>query len=170
MLRPHLQSLQHTQYVLLKIFHLCSAAMEDNEDMEIDPAVAAAMGFSSFGSQPAKKRKFNPNYGFVDPTVPGTQQESKGKGANSTVLGVRIAKNAATPIEKPDRTTSASGGDAAVAQAKKEEGAYATSGSAMNVSNAGTTVESSESSLEALRHGVRNENGDMVYFLCVSFV
>lgn len=43
--------------------------MDGDDDFEIDPAIAAAMGFSGFGAQNKQKRKFDPNDGFVDPTT-----------------------------------------------------------------------------------------------------
>ena len=43
--------------------------MEGEEDMDIDPAIAAAMGFASFGTKPGEKRKYNSNDGYVDPAI-----------------------------------------------------------------------------------------------------
>jgi hypothetical protein len=43
--------------------------MEGEEDMGIDPAIAAAMGFASFGTKPGEKRKYNSNDGYVDPAI-----------------------------------------------------------------------------------------------------
>ncbi len=43
--------------------------MEGEEEMDIDPAIAAAMGFASFGTKPGEKRKYNPSDGYVDPAI-----------------------------------------------------------------------------------------------------
>lgn len=43
--------------------------MDDEDGMEIDPAIAAAMGFSGFGTKPGDKRKHNSNEGYVDPAI-----------------------------------------------------------------------------------------------------
>jgi len=67
--------------------------MEDTDDMELDPEIAAAMGFTSFGNQPSsKRRKYNHNDAVTD----GSNSNSKAKatshqptGANSMELGVR---------------------------------------------------------------------------------
>ncbi|KAI4858910.1 hypothetical protein F4820DRAFT_462898 [Hypoxylon rubiginosum] len=60
--------------------------MEDSED-DTASAMAAAMGFSSFGAQgnPNKRRKFNPH---ADAVVDDAAQETK-TGSNATPLGVR---------------------------------------------------------------------------------
>lgn len=43
--------------------------MEGEENMDIDPAIATAMGFASFGTKPGGKRKYNSNDGYVDPAL-----------------------------------------------------------------------------------------------------
>src|SRR4051812_11530472 len=59
--------------------------------MDIDPEIAAAMGFSSFGAQPsAKKRKYTQEDAIVD--LPASAPQQKSSGANSTQLGVRPKK------------------------------------------------------------------------------
>lgn len=64
----------------------------ENPDFEIDPAIAAAMGFSGFGNQ-NKKRKFDSNDGFVDPDIQKKQQ-AQGSGANNVPLRERKAPSA----------------------------------------------------------------------------
>ncbi|ETS79383.1 hypothetical protein PFICI_09236 [Pestalotiopsis fici W106-1] len=71
---------------------------DDNTD-----AMAAAMGFSSFGAQPsAKRRKFNSNTdSFIDAPSRNTDH---GNGANAMPLGIRSAKSqpsAAAPPPPP---------------------------------------------------------------------
>ncbi|KAF2174116.1 hypothetical protein M409DRAFT_16389 [Zasmidium cellare ATCC 36951] len=109
----------------------------DMDDMEIDPALAVAMGFSGFGTQPnAKKRKFNNNSteGFVDPNIGKSQSAT---GANNV------------PVREKQSTKSVG----------EDSKAYESAGKASGVTGDG------KPSLEALRHGVRNERGDVAYFL-----
>ena len=62
--------------------------MDARDDIDIDPEIAAAMGFSSFGNQLSnKKRKFNQDT-FMDASKPN----SSGTGANSMQLGARQKK------------------------------------------------------------------------------
>ncbi|TKA50816.1 hypothetical protein B0A49_11402 [Cryomyces minteri] len=67
--------------------------MSDTEAIDIDPALAAAMGFSGFGAQPsAKKRKFKHDDAVVDGVPPKPAKSGvgkKGTGANVMELGVR---------------------------------------------------------------------------------
>ncbi|KAL1310941.1 hypothetical protein AAFC00_001164 [Neodothiora populina] len=63
------------------------------DDSEIDPEIAAAMGFTGFGAQPnSKRRKYNHD---ADTFVDGqsrdddSAQQPSGSGANTTALGVR---------------------------------------------------------------------------------
>ena len=62
--------------------------MDARDDIDIDPEIAAAMGFSSFGNQLSnKKRKFNQDT-FMDAPKPNSSRT----GANSMQLGVRQKK------------------------------------------------------------------------------
>jgi len=66
----------------------------DGDDFEIDPALAASLGFSSFGAQPnTKRRKYNHNDAVTDVPMVASKPLSKskniGKGANATRLGMR---------------------------------------------------------------------------------
>jgi hypothetical protein len=135
--------------------------MADSEEgFDIDPAIAAAMGFSGFGAQASKKRKFDSNDGFVDPNISTAstqkQQPPTGKGANAVKLGDRtVAKTAAHPPGGTEQGSALSAQNVAGGNA----------GSASGVSAGATGQGTKGASLEALRNGVRNENGDMVYFL-----
>jgi len=63
--------------------------MDARDDIDIDPEIAAAMGFSSFGNRLSnKKRKFNHQDTFVDASKPNSSRT----GANSTQLGARQKK------------------------------------------------------------------------------
>lgn len=108
------------------------------DDFEIDPAIAAAMGFSGFGTQPNKKRKFNANEGFVDPEIGKAGKAATG--ANN--MPVRQSK-IANPAEDEPKSI--------VPEATTSD--HAASG------------QNEKPSLEALRQGVPNQRGDMVYFL-----
>lgn len=118
--------------------------MADFDNLEIDPAIVEAMGFSGFGTQPGKKRKFNADDGFIDPDM---AKSSSAKGANSVPLGTRIsdATISPTPVK--------------VANIASQPGTPAPKTASVN------HIKPHEVSLEALRHGVPNEQGDVVYFL-----
>lgn len=137
--------------------------------------MAAMMGFSSFGG--TKKRKF-------DQTKSPAKQEYSASGANSTELGVRIkvqefesgdsegvhgAAATASAKQPPSSGGLASflaRGQALPAkppQAVPETTAQADPSASEMVSFGGPSITRAE--LNALRHGVRNENGDTAYFL-----
>jgi len=113
--------------------------------MEIDPAIAAAMGFSGFG-QTGKKRKYNGNDAFVDnQQMPGsTNTKAAATGSNQVEVAERTVKHA--------NTQSAHSGDNAGADASATPAAQPEQGG-------------EKSRLELLRHGIRNEQGDTAYFL-----
>ncbi|GAB1733453.1 hypothetical protein NU195Hw_g2288t1 [Hortaea werneckii] len=121
--------------------------MADQDDFEIDPAIAAAMGFSGFGTQPGgKKRKFDGGNAFVDPTIKKMTEAptssipaASGKGANNTPLG---QKSALTGMKNIASTSEAH---------------------AMQDAVSGET--SGRPDLQTLRHGIKNDRGDMAYFL-----
>ena len=70
---------------------LMSQIMDDSEEMEIDPAIAAAMGFASFGAKPGQKRKLNDD-GYVDPSIP-----SKASGSNTIPIRADKAPKSRAP-------------------------------------------------------------------------
>lgn len=109
--------------------------------MDIDPEIAASMGFASFGTQAnAKKRKFNPNDAVVDVSSNPAATEGHGQGQPRQQIPSR-------PISQPDPAGSTTKEDAVYAslQGKKLE-------------------ELDDAELNALRQGVRNEAGDLVFF------
>ena len=138
--------------------------MEENEDMEIDPAVAAAMGFSGFGTQLGKKRKFSPNDGFVG-TATSTDQTAKGTGANETLLGDRSVRSAAGPTLTSEKLGSTTNDQYGAAQGEQPADHEEVKGSITTANDVARTTGNEGPTLEALRNGVRNERGDMVYFL-----
>ncbi|WPG98815.1 Hypothetical protein R9X50_00161200 [Acrodontium crateriforme] len=107
----------------------------DDDSFDIDPEIAAAMGFGGFGTQSGRKRKFDDG-AFVD-SPSASANASTGKGANSIPLGTRTTERSTGP-KKSNETP---GLPRALGTGTDEE------------------------QLQALRHGVKNLNGDMVYFL-----
>lgn len=116
--------------------------MAEDEEMDIDPSIAAAMGFAGFGMQTAKKRKYDSNNTYVDPDVATAGSTSKGKGANNAPLGARVKETGGSRTAK----------EGTVSTEKK-------------IGTAPGRNADGSLDLEALRKGVKNDNGDMVYFL-----
>ena len=138
--------------------------MADTEDVEVDPSIAGMMGFSGFGNA-RKRRKFDLNDGFVDPKASGPSHQSKQEvtETNHTVPRDSVAKNSPASQGLPARS-----GDSDVAMKAQESIKDSTSGSnlpTMNIRDGANRGDSEEHSLQALRDGVRNESGDVVYFL-----
>ena len=118
--------------------------MAGSDDMEIDPAIAEAMGFAGFGS--SRKRKFDPNDGFVDPNIFTSHTQDKEMRPDNINPGDNALENSAEPqgtIKKPLNQS---------IESKPQE-----------PDGTGFEVDGNPS-LEALANGVRNRNGDMVYF------
>lgn len=133
---PHTSSHQ----VSKSMSYTAMASDEMQDDMQIDPAIAAAMGFSGFGMQTGKKRKHGGEdaYAYVD-TQP--QQAS-----TEMIAGQG----------PPGGNQSTGAGQQQPRQAPGESEATATQ----------TAVDADgKPTLHALRHGVRNAHGDMGYFL-----
>ena len=103
--------------------------------MQIDPAIAEAMGFSGFGMQGNKKRKHGDEdtYTFTSTSAQDSASTQATSGPNAGTAGTQ---QAATTGEAKDQA-------------------------AQQVENA----DDGKPTLEALRRGVRNAQGDMVYFL-----
>tara|TARA_R110002003_G_scaffold243_1_gene17354 strand:+ start:2417 stop:2926 length:510 start_codon:yes stop_codon:yes gene_type:complete len=154
--------------------------MDEDDDLDI----AAAMGFSSFGGP--KKRKYDQTN---SPKAPSMMDAS---GANSTELGVRPKKTANEDAEGLEAaegaTATASTTTASIKKAPPPTGladflaraqilpdkpptaqlsastpSHHDSPAAEIVSFGGPPVSKAE--LNALRFGVKNENGDTIYFL-----
>ncbi|KAK5115540.1 hypothetical protein LTR62_001199 [Meristemomyces frigidus] len=107
---------------------------EEAETMDIDPAIAEAMGFTGFGG---RKRKFdNRNEAFVDPL---TMTSESAKGANNIPLGSRKPQLQQSLSNTTNHTP-------AVAP-KELEG-----------------IDPQKARLQALRSGIKNDRGDIVYF------
>ena len=130
--------------------------MAEDDDFDIDPAIAEAMGFSGFGMQMGKKRKFDTNDGFVDPSAKKqATPPAQGKGANNMPLGIRTARG----------TTSS--GDFATPDASGD-GAKSTHAVPKSPPPPGPPLDTEltgQARLDALRKGLKNEKGDLAYFL-----
>ncbi|KAM0699460.1 hypothetical protein Q7P36_000462 [Cladosporium allicinum] len=107
-------------------------------DMEIDPEIAAAMGFGSFGGAP-KKRKFGADDAFTS-----ASQEPQQVASKANAVPVAEVRSQRRPVETNETVP-------APAPAPAHDNITLADGSVM--------------SLQALRRGIRNERGDMAYFL-----
>ena len=139
--------------------------MEDIEGTEIDPAIAEAMGFSGFGTQPGHKRKYNPNNGYVDPAVANSaaketnEQKQSMASVKQPFDDTEISRNPPTNAVQPSGGNENSTLERAKATVKPNTTVITNTGLSSDVDG------SDAKSLQALREGVRNANGDMVYFL-----
>ncbi|KAF2147467.1 uncharacterized protein K452DRAFT_304295 [Aplosporella prunicola CBS 121167] len=116
------------------------------DDMEMDPEMAAVMGFASFGA--SKKRKFHANDAFVEGQSDAKRPKATGTGANMTEIGARKTSIDGAP-QPPDDAP----------DAEKED--------AVTPSHPSLPPKPSASSERPgdLASGFKNENGDMAYFL-----
>ena len=138
--------------------------MED-DDPGIDPELAASMGFSSFGNA-SKKRKYNPNDAVVD--VPNGRQHPRqaqgaasGRGANALPLGSRstTSKAGGSPAGHSQRLPVHDAASATNAPVSNEDGI------SVKKSTSETQGASQPPDLASYRHGVRQADGTMTYFL-----
>lgn len=135
---------------------------EEEEEFGIDPAIAAAMGFTGFGAKPSKKRKFDRNDGFVDPSISATSTGPQGKGANNTPIGERKSGKSKTPAPGSDVGMNAveNGGAQVPIRSQPQS-----DGNAVLGATSVTATIAGPPSLEALRWGVKNNRGDLVVFM-----
>ncbi len=136
--------------------------MEESEDIEIDPGIAEAMGFSGFGMQPGKKRKFNANEGFIDPDAAKVATKEKGKQTVPSTCKGKAFTDAAASLAKPDERPE---DPAKSAPEDQKASVQASSAPVTNTAVSSHIHDDDPKSLHLLREGVRNANGDMVYFL-----
>lgn len=123
--------------------------MAENDDFDIDPAIAASMGFSSFGHQ-GKKRKHDSNDAFVDPAASLSLKQLQQNPSKPSERSISKATASEQPAE--DVTGQERAASTAPRAGEPASGYIAPSGYV------------SKYTLEELRRGVKNENGDMVYF------
>jgi len=164
---------------LNKLINDCSMEEDDTD-------IAAAMGFSSFGG--TKKRKYDQSNSPKPP-------KADASGANSTQLGVRTKKSANDDLGTLDggdeTATGVPSATSSASQPKNTQKQPAATGLAEFLARAQTLPENppntdsiprqvdpsasemisfggpaiSKAELNALRFGVKNENGDTAYFL-----
>jgi hypothetical protein len=138
-----------------------------DDDLEIDPAMAEAMGFTSFGSKRRKHTARNDD-AFVD------DSHLASTGANNMPLGTRAAAVADKPqTQQQAKTdielawTTAARPEVAEQQEEKEQQDSTTlvETTAETIGNDWTAGLPSPQELAALRRGIRNARGDMVVFM-----
>lgn len=134
----------------------------DMDDLEIDPAIAEAMGFTSFGSK-RRKHTARADDAFVDDS--GTQIPAS-TGANDIPLGARPVKTATTEdVQEQGSTEDKATSTARVEDTRKEQP------QAMNTRPEEVQADNwtpgfpPPQELSALRRGVKNARGDMVVFM-----
>jgi len=152
--------------------------MSDNEEIEVDPDMAAmGFNFSSFGAAPsAKKRKYNHNDAVVDvPSNAPTTPNPSIRGSNALPLGQRRDRKENAPesgggaveaiVEASENAAEAA--DVAVLRAPLPPHHSAATASVLkdwDVTKQGAR-QYSAAELAALREGVVTANGHVAYFL-----
>ncbi|KAK6006693.1 hypothetical protein QM012_005701 [Aureobasidium pullulans] len=129
----------------------------DMDDLEIDPAIAEAMGFTSFGSK-RRKHAARADDAFIDDSG---KQIPASTGANDIPLGTRQVTS--DTKEKIQEQGVAEGHAAAMTreQGMQEEQAGVGEAQADNW----TPGFPNPQELAALRRGIKNARGDMVVFM-----
>jgi hypothetical protein len=133
----------------------------DMDDLEIDPAMAEAMGFSSFGSK-RRKHAARADDAFIDDS--GTQLPAS-TGANDIPLGAR-----AVPVAKKEEVHEQSfiPGEPAptmrMEDTQKEQPMAVERSEESQADNWAPGFPAPQE-LSALRRGVKNARGDMVVFM-----
>ncbi|KYG44910.1 hypothetical protein M433DRAFT_135173 [Acidomyces richmondensis BFW] len=116
-------------------------------DADIDPAIAEAMGFTGFGTQPQQKRKFNVTDALIDQHTGNCHEmanlPTQRNDANNLHLGKKKSRT------KPG--------------VEWEKG-YANSNSSTTEAE-GAEKNEVKNDLQIFKNGVKNERGDMVYFM-----
>ncbi|KAF2487275.1 hypothetical protein BDY17DRAFT_7763 [Neohortaea acidophila] len=120
--------------------------MDDSDDFEIDPAMAEAMGFTKFGGQ---KRKYRDD-AVVDSPSNANFTPKKATGSAIPDHSKPVSAVTATPSHGEKAAVQSDGRNTVPVD---------------NTAIASGVDGDDEKSLQALRQGVRNANGDMVYFL-----
>jgi hypothetical protein len=134
----------------------------DMDDLEIDPAIAEAMGFTSFGSK-RRKHTARADDAFIDDS--GTQIPAS-TGANDIPLGARPVKNTTTEnIQEQGNIEGEAISTVRVEETQKEQPqAMDTRVEEVQADN-WTAGFPPPQELSALRRGVKNARGDMVVFM-----
>lgn len=131
----------------------------DMDDQEIDPAIAEAMGFTSFGSK-RRKHAARADDAFIDDSG---NQISASTGANDIPLGTR-AVAASEMKEKIQEHGNSKDNTASTTRAEGGQEEQATGEGEAQTDN-WTPGFPTPQELAALRRGIKNARGDMVVFL-----
>jgi len=134
----------------------------DMDDLEIDPAIAEAMGFTSFGSK-RRKHAARADDAFVDDS--GNQIPAS-TGANDIPLGARPVPSAAAEKIQEQGNTKHEATSMARAEVTQNEQPRAEEAKVAEVqADNWTPGFPAPQELAALRRGVKNARGDMVVFM-----
>ncbi|KAG9682621.1 hypothetical protein KCU85_g6416, partial [Aureobasidium melanogenum] len=129
----------------------------DMNDLEIDPAIAEAMGFTSFGSK-RRKHTARADDAFIDDSG---KQVPASTGANDIPLGTRSV--AIETKEKAQEQGNAE--DNAASTTRLEDGQEEQTGVGEAQADNWTPGFPIPQELAALRRGIKNARGDMVVFM-----
>lgn len=170
---------------LISSTNTTTMSSEAEDDFAVDPAMAAALGFSSFGTQPdTKRRKYTHNDAVVDlPTSisrPTTKKKNGAQGANALPLGQRRTSPSTSTPEPSSSTAQAQRNEAIAEVAANVSEVADTSGAHPPLSARNTALEGllqkwdvptqgvrhfSQVELQALREGVTVQQGYVAYYL-----
>ncbi|KAG9564437.1 hypothetical protein KCU71_g6834, partial [Aureobasidium melanogenum] len=129
----------------------------DMDDLEIDPAIAEAMGFTSFGSK-RRKHAARADDAFIDDS--GNQIPAS-TGANDVPLGTRVV-----PSETKEKVQEQGDSGDSAASTTRGEGMQEEQARVGEVqADNWTPGFPAPQELAALRRGIKNARGDMVVFL-----
>ncbi|KEQ71959.1 hypothetical protein M436DRAFT_49081 [Aureobasidium namibiae CBS 147.97] len=132
------------------------------DDLEIDPAIAEAMGFTSFGSK-RRKHAARADDAFVDDS--GNQIPAS-TGANDIPLGARpVPSAAAERVQEPGNTEHKAASMARVDDTQNEQPRAVEAKAGEVQQDDWTPGFPAPQELAALRRGVKNARGDMVVFM-----
>jgi hypothetical protein len=148
--------------ILRTIFANHKPITMDMDDLEIDPAMAEAMGFSSFGSK-RRKHAARADDAFIDDS--GTQIPAI-TGANDIPLGARPVPSTTTQqVQEQESTEHKAASTVTMEDTQKEQPrAMETKAEEVQTDN-WTPGFPAPQELSALRRGVKNARGDMVVFM-----
>lgn len=133
----------------------------DMDDLEIDPAIAEAMGFTSFGSK-RRKHAARADDAFIDDS--GNQIPAS-TGANDIPLGARVVSSASAEKAQEQGNTEGLAASTARIEDTQNEQPRAVEARAEVQEDNWTPGFPAPQELAALRRGVKNARGDMVVFM-----
>lgn len=144
--------------------------MNDDNNFEDDPALAAAMGFSSFGQQPTtKKRKDRSDLDAV--VYQGPESDASASKSDKTQGHVRRGGYGRKGMKLAYGSTASAAAGPRGATSGNAEGSFDGADARKKKDNSGRGYIEKElqqmtrDDLDALRMGIRNKQGDKIYFL-----